>query len=45
MEGAEMVFEVAGGRRGGVNDDLYDQKIAALHGAWMIRFGYGGHEA
>ena len=45
MSGAEEVFEGAGGRRGGLSNDLYDQKLAALHGAWTIRFGYGGLEA
>ena len=29
-----------GGRRGGIYDYLYDQKLAALHGAWRIRFDY-----
>ena len=29
----------------GVNDELYDQKLAALHGAWTNRSGYGGLEA
>ncbi len=37
--------EEGGGSRGGVNDDLYDQKLAALHGAWRNRSGYGGLEA
>ena len=31
--------------RGRVINGLYDQKLAALHGAWRIRFGYGGLEA